>query len=154
MSGFDVDRLRSLLNASQAEVVKWKRIRTPGHGPCCTCQACGLPHDECRCDLDDVADDLAQAEGKVAELQTIVGQLEQTADNVPVIPHRTAVYHPEEIGRDGPAPMYITGSNFACVNRGIGTGTPYYETRTCYSTSDGALAALKRSQPENTEGES
>ena len=22
----------------------------PGHGPCCTCQTCGYPHDECVCD--------------------------------------------------------------------------------------------------------
>ena len=22
----------------------------PGHGPCCTCQECGYPHDECVCE--------------------------------------------------------------------------------------------------------
>ena len=40
-----------------AEIQKWKRIRTPTHGSCCTCQACGLDHDSCRCSLDDIADD-------------------------------------------------------------------------------------------------
>ena len=24
--------------------------RSPGHGPCCTCQACGHHHDECVCE--------------------------------------------------------------------------------------------------------
>lgn len=43
------------------DVLKWKRIRTPTHGTCCTCQACGLDHDSCRCDLDDVATDLEEA---------------------------------------------------------------------------------------------
>lgn len=32
----------------EGEVAKWKRIRTPTHGNCCTCQACGLDHDSCR----------------------------------------------------------------------------------------------------------
>lgn len=50
--------LRSDNARLKLEVAKWKRIRTPGHGPCCTCQACGENYDDCRCDLDDVADDL------------------------------------------------------------------------------------------------
>jgi len=34
-------------------------LHRPTHGPCCTCQACGKPYDECRCDIDDLADELA-----------------------------------------------------------------------------------------------
>lgn len=26
-----------------------KLIQKPGHGTCCTCQACGLHHDDCQC---------------------------------------------------------------------------------------------------------
>ena len=57
----EADRLRGA-------VAKWKRIRTPTCGPCCTCQACGLDHDSCRCDLDDVADDVARLRKLLAEL--------------------------------------------------------------------------------------
>ena len=42
------------------EIAKWRRIRTPTHGNCCTCQKCGLDHDSCRCDIDDVCDELDQ----------------------------------------------------------------------------------------------
>jgi len=34
-------------------------LHRPTHGPCCTCQTCGKPYDECRCDIDDLADELA-----------------------------------------------------------------------------------------------
>lgn len=60
-------------NAERDEAVrraaKWQRIRTPDHGPCCTCQACGEDYDSCRCDLDDVVDDLAQARTQLATLR-------------------------------------------------------------------------------------
>lgn len=26
-----------------------KRLKKPGHGPCCTCQQCGLSYDDCGC---------------------------------------------------------------------------------------------------------
>lgn len=97
---------------------------------------------------------LAVLAKEVERLRTIVGQLDKTADNVPVIPHKTKVYHPMEIGRDGPAPMYITGSNFAWVSRGISTGTPHYETSECFSTPELAMASLEQAQPENPERES
>lgn len=57
------DQLSTLtqeLERVKGEAVKWQRIRTPTHGNCCTCQACGLSHDDCRCDLDEVADELTQ----------------------------------------------------------------------------------------------
>ena len=47
------DRIAAL----EAEVGKWKRIRANTHGNCCQCQACGEDHDDCRCDLDELADD-------------------------------------------------------------------------------------------------
>lgn len=56
---------RARADRLQGEVEKWQRIRKPMHGSCCTCQACGLVYDECRCDLDDVADALKQAQPAV-----------------------------------------------------------------------------------------
>lgn len=53
----------------EKELLKWQRIRKPGHGSCCTCQRCGLAYDECRCDLDETADELEQANKRVAELE-------------------------------------------------------------------------------------
>ena len=49
-----------------------KHFRRPTHGPCCTCQACGQDYDTCRCDLDAVADELAKANAKAAELQAAI----------------------------------------------------------------------------------
>ncbi len=57
----EVERLRE-------ELIIWKRIRTPTHGPCCTCQACGLDHDSCRCDLDEVADEVEKLRKEKKEL--------------------------------------------------------------------------------------
>jgi hypothetical protein len=53
------DDLQAIIADLKAEVLKWKRIRTPTHGQCCTCQACGLDYDHCRCDLDELAWDVA-----------------------------------------------------------------------------------------------
>jgi len=50
---------------------KWKgfaRHRIPTHGPCCTCQKCGLSHDDCRCCLDEVAEELEKAQQEIARL--------------------------------------------------------------------------------------
>jgi len=65
---------KCILEREQAkrEILKWKRIRTPTHGNCCTCQACGLHHDDCRCDLDDVADELSQAKQREARLRNYI----------------------------------------------------------------------------------
>lgn len=59
-------------DAAVEKAAKWRRIRTPIHGPCCTCQACGEDYDSCRCDLDDVADDLAQARTQLAALRKAI----------------------------------------------------------------------------------
>jgi hypothetical protein len=53
----EVERLRSENERLRSDLTKWKRIRTPTHGTCCTCQACGLDYDSCRCYLDDLADE-------------------------------------------------------------------------------------------------
>lgn len=50
---------------------KWKRFaihRIPTHGPCCTCQKCGLDHDSCRCDLDDICTEMENLELTLREL--------------------------------------------------------------------------------------
>ena len=39
------------------------------HGSCCTCQACGKDYDDCRCDLDDVAEKLDAARARIVELE-------------------------------------------------------------------------------------
>jgi hypothetical protein len=49
---------------------KWRRIRTPTHGPCCTCQGCGLDYDSCRCDLDEVVDDRERLHASLTTLRT------------------------------------------------------------------------------------
>ncbi len=54
----------------EKEVQKWQRIRTPTHGPCCTCQACGQHYDDCRCDLDEVGDELTQTKSNLQKLET------------------------------------------------------------------------------------
>lgn len=56
----DCTELETRLADMTKERDKWRRIRTPTHGTCCTCQACGVGYDDCRCDLDDVADDLVR----------------------------------------------------------------------------------------------
>jgi chromosome segregation ATPase len=59
----------------RAELSKWKRIRENTHGSCCQCQACGLDCDECRCDLESLADDVEQMRAELARL----GPVEQEA---------------------------------------------------------------------------
>jgi len=59
----------------QSQVVKWQRIRTPTHGDCCTCQACGLGYDSCRCDLDDLADDNERLKDMIREKDDIITDL-------------------------------------------------------------------------------
>jgi len=54
-----------LRERDEAEAARWRRIRQPDHGPYCTCQACGLPYEKCRCDLDE----LAAAEAERDELK-------------------------------------------------------------------------------------
>lgn len=56
----EIAKLKQALAEKDREIAKWKRIRTPTHGTCCTCQGCGLDHDSCRCDLDEVCDELDQ----------------------------------------------------------------------------------------------
>ena len=66
---YGAERAEAERDALRAEVEKWRRIRKPTHGPCCTCQACGLDYDSCRCDLDDIADQLNAARAEVASLR-------------------------------------------------------------------------------------
>jgi len=61
------------LAAMTVERDKWKRWaihRIPTHGTCCTCQRCGLDHDSCRCDLDEVCAQLEAAQAEIAHLKT------------------------------------------------------------------------------------
>lgn len=39
--------LQSLLGLDILKDEEHVQIRKPTHGNCCTCQTCGLPHDEC-----------------------------------------------------------------------------------------------------------
>ena len=72
----DLDDTRMGLEAELTDMTKardqWKGFAThriPTHGPCCTCQRCGLDHDACRCDLDDVAAELETAQQEIARLK-------------------------------------------------------------------------------------
>lgn len=76
------------------QVVEAKRKhREPTHGSCCTCQRCGLDHDACRCDLDDVADQLQAAEAKIAELE-----IENTVHRETDVASRVALAQAHERG--------------------------------------------------------
>jgi len=46
-----------------------KRFRKPTHGSCCTCQRCGQFYDDCRCSLDDAADEIVELRTKIADLE-------------------------------------------------------------------------------------
>jgi len=59
-------------DAAKAEALKWRRIRTPTHGSCCTCQACGQYYDDCRCSLDEVADELTAAQAEIAAATSLL----------------------------------------------------------------------------------
>lgn len=74
------------LAAMNADLLKWRRIRTPGHGECCTCQACGLDHDECRCDLDDVADDLEQAKRVISDAHALIFNITEPRSEGDMLP--------------------------------------------------------------------
>ena len=53
------DKLKPEILRLKVELQRWQRIRKPTHGSCCTCQRCGQYYDDCRCDLDEVADEVA-----------------------------------------------------------------------------------------------
>ena len=52
-------------------VHKWCH-RQPTHGKCCTCQACGLDYDSCRCSLDEQVERAEAAEQRVKELEVLL----------------------------------------------------------------------------------
>jgi hypothetical protein len=66
-AGDTFQSLKRERDEAKAEARKWQRIRKPTHGPCCTCQGCGQHYDDCRCDLDVVADELEQAKRQLAK---------------------------------------------------------------------------------------
>lgn len=74
--------LQSSLAEKDREILKWRRIRTPTHGTCCTCQGCGLDHDSCRCDLDEVCDDLDQLKKAYQQLMAQAVRFASTVDDV------------------------------------------------------------------------
>jgi len=63
-----IGRIDTLLDAAEARARKYRRIREPSHGPCCTCKRCGQSYGFCRCDLDEAVDEAEQAKAKLAEL--------------------------------------------------------------------------------------
>jgi hypothetical protein len=67
----EINRLAAEVEKLRGEVAKWTRIRTPTHGSCCTCQACGNDYDSCRCDLDSVADEVAALRSRNEKLEAV-----------------------------------------------------------------------------------
>ena len=69
-------RVRATLDARDAEIQRLSKeladmkryYRKPTHGPCCTCQRCGQHYDDCRCDLDEAADEIASLKADVERL--------------------------------------------------------------------------------------
>ena len=59
----------------EKQVQKWQRIRKPEHGTCCTCQRCGESYDDCRCDIDELADELADKDKEIADLKQTVSEV-------------------------------------------------------------------------------
>ena len=55
---------------------RWAIHRVPTHGTCCTCQRCGLDHDSCRCDLDEVCDELDKLKQQLAINEARIKELE------------------------------------------------------------------------------
>lgn len=85
--------LQAKLTEALNEAAKWRRIRNNSHGPCCQCQHCGRDYDECRCDLDGVADELEQAKAKLAVALALLAagpslraRCEQASDASEVLP--------------------------------------------------------------------
>lgn len=64
---------RDRLQAESELHRRWHR--KPTHGPCCTCQKCGLDYDTCRCSLDDLADEIDQQRAELTALRARVEQL-------------------------------------------------------------------------------
>lgn len=58
---------------------KLKKRRDPTHGPCCTCQRCGLDHDSCRCDLDEVCDKLSRLQALGDEMAAAIDSAQPSA---------------------------------------------------------------------------
>lgn len=58
------------LKAENAKLRGWVK---PGHGPCCTCQTCGKNYDDCRCDLEDAADRIAELEAGLRAAKYYMG---------------------------------------------------------------------------------
>ena len=66
----EINRQSARIAELEAELAKMKEhFRQPTHGPCCTCQRCGQAYEDCRCDLDDVVDELDKANARIAELE-------------------------------------------------------------------------------------
>lgn len=53
-NGFDINKVHAAITKYIEDVVigpneKIELLEKPGHGPCCTCQQCGLSYDDCGC---------------------------------------------------------------------------------------------------------
>lgn len=79
------------VKTERAERIKWQRIRKPTHGTCCTCQRCGLDHDSCRCDLDDVVDELEQLQAKNQALKATMDNIYGNIKSLPAGHERYAL---------------------------------------------------------------
>lgn len=128
-----IDALKAKLAAAVTEARKWRRIRTPTHGPCCTCQKCGENYDDCRCSLDDVADELVLVAAERDRLRVIANRLPKTADGVPVVPGMTLWRYDDHNGY--------------CAILDINESLLLESVSECYSTREAAEAALKE-QPD------
>jgi len=76
----DLAEARKERDEAKALAVKWQRIRTPTHGTCCTCQRCGQFYDDCRCNLDEACDEVAELRASLAARDARIAELEKERD--------------------------------------------------------------------------
>ena len=88
---YEIDRLQAELAAVRKHC--WRK---PEHGPCCTCQRCGKDYDSCRCDLDEVADELAKARAEIQRLRKLARALSE------YVPQRDITRETAQLGEIGP----------------------------------------------------
>ena len=72
------ERVCAALKEAKAEALKWRRIRTPTHGSCCTCQGCGLDYESCRCNLDEACDRADRSEALLRRCRDTLREVRQT----------------------------------------------------------------------------
>jgi len=122
----------------------------PGHGPCCTCQRCGKHYDDCRCDLDDLDDEIDVANTTISKLEKIIEKLPKTKDGVSIVPGMN-LWTPNDIIAVCPVRVGVVSisenndtDDFEILLVRDEEGKEWYEhADNCFSTSEAVFLANK-----------